>query len=148
MFFTRMWLEDKGYLDPGGMLTKDIPDYAEGLRYFEEVAIRDLRSIYFFVLCILAIVWVFISLSWDVKAGESDWFSPSGAVLVLAAVFSEMYSRDRRDWTFPRFSRIRSLWMPIILKFNVICGYVLATTGTVIWAYGDMIFRYIQRVCS
>jgi len=100
-----------------------------------------------------ATVWVILSFL-AVKSGHqcADWFSRSGAILVVVAVLSSVATRPYvYDHTFPNLVNTynhalgreeleREHWAS---RFNIfkILSYLelfLAISGTLIWSYGDI----------
>ena len=104
------------------------------------------------ILC-LAIIWVLASLYQELSCLKSSgWFSRSGAILVIASIWSGLitrpqvksaeapdlagYYRSKVDGTEPPGQH----WTAVLGISNKLISVevLLAITGTIIWAYGDL----------
>ncbi len=83
----------------------------------------------------------------DLDAG--GWFSRSGAVMTVFALLAETALVKARLSITPSgfgwngLSELRQAFIPVFNKFEGLI-FVLVTTGTLIWAYGDLPFKYVS----
>ncbi len=99
------------------------------------------------VLMGLAAVPVMLSLWASVITGDGQWFQRSGALMVLFSVAVEYHRRRMAErGTLPASEPDRgtSMMPGVVVRFwrsiPYIC-YVAILLGTLIWAYGDLLFR-------
>ena len=104
-------------------------------------------------LCTLALLWFAFSIYLSVRTKDWSWFSRSGAILcIIGAVLS-----CRSVLRLTPQERIRIRNMNIVEVFSesekaeqerdssaVIIGVSLLVSGTIIWAYGDLLSRFCK----
>lgn len=94
---------------------------------------------------LLAAVPVLISFAVSIATGEGHWFQRSGAVMVLFSVAVEYHRRRMAErGTRPAGDTAHRSLMPVLpLRFwrsiPYVC-YAAIVAGTLIWAYGDLLF--------
>ena len=142
LIWYRMWRDNAGHLEPSGELVQGLSK-EDAILYYDDLARKSLWTLALYSIVPFSMVWVIVSWFRDVKLGHHDWFAPSGAILVIASVCSNIFSPPRENWCLPIFSRLRSAALIGMHKVNVIQGYVFAILGALIWAYGDKAYSFL-----
>lgn len=93
-------------------------------------------------LLVLAIVVVAVSFFYDLSAKEHDYFQRSGAVMTVLSGYLA-YRGLNKYWTKSERSFERGYWLRTSKNQTIIdiCTLVIAVLGTLIWGYGDIIFK-------
>ncbi|GFM87777.1 hypothetical protein PSCICO_31760 [Pseudomonas cichorii] len=82
----------------------------------------------------------------DLDAGS--WFSRSGAVMTVFALLAESVLLKVRLSITPTgfgwagLNELRQTFLPALNKSDALI-FILVITGTMIWAYGDLPFKYL-----
>ena len=85
----------------------------------------------------------------DMDAGA--WFSRSGAVMTVFALLAESVLVKARISITPSgfgwigLNELRQKFIPTFNKFDALI-FVLVIAGTLIWAYGDLPFKYYSTM--
>ena len=102
-------------------------------------------------LCAVALIWLALAIFVSIRTKDWSWFSRSGAILcIIGAVLS-----CRSVIRLTPQERIQIRNMNIVEVFSesekaeqerdssaVTIGVVLLVSGTIIWAYGDLLSRF------
>ncbi len=105
-------------------------------------------------LCAIAFIWLALAICVSVRTKDWSWFSRSGAILcIIGAVLS-----CRSVIRLTPEERIRFRNMNIVEVFSqsekaeqerdssaVTIGVIFLISGTIIWAYGDLLSRFVGR---
>jgi len=88
------------------------------------------------LLIVLAIAPTTVSFVVDLNLDNPDWFNRSGSIMVLFGAWLEM-TQIRPDM------RIGGNGVIIIKSKIDYLAFTLIILGTIIWGYGDLIFKFI-----
>ena len=92
----------------------------------------------------LGVIIPIVSLIRDAQKHQPDWFPRSGAVAALAGAVVAFRSLAKHYNKFlTALAESRSAPTTSLNQHRLdILAFVLSVTGTVIWAYGDKLFRF------
>ena len=101
---------------------------------------KDLKMDIFLLL--LAITAVAVSFVYDYAAKEHDFFQRSGAVMTVISGYLA-YRGLNKYWIKSERSFERGYWLKTSWNQTIIdtCTFVIAVLGTLIWGYGDILFK-------
>lgn len=103
------------------------------------------KNCYEFILLTLALLWVIGSFFASITDPKGNWFSRSGAVMVLLAVIVEFYLGNLQQKKNSSASITAGLGIPMsgdlptIKQYFAKTAHAFAILGTLIWGYGDLI---------
>jgi hypothetical protein len=93
-------------------------------------------------LLVLPFVPVVVSLLYDLSVKKHDYFQRSGAVMALLAGILA-YRGLSKYWIKAENSFARGSWLRTSRNQTIIdfCTLVISILGTLIWGYGDIVFK-------
>ena len=102
-------------------------------------------------LLLVAFSWLVFSYFISLGGAPDIWFARSGAILVLAAVVTEYRLSTKQQKNISRATVVAGMGIPNSSnvpqanKFVGFFSYFLAVLGTVVWAYGDILYSFLTN---
>ena len=111
------------------------------------VSLKNLKTDIF--LLFFAVLVVAVSFFYDLAAKEHEYFQRSGAVMTVLSGYLA-YRGLNKYWIKSERSFDRGYWLKTSKNQNIIdiCTLAISVLGTLIWGYGDIIFKKLFLTCT